>query len=122
MATREQIDRAALRDRRPVGQMIDDRSTPYLYGATTPVEQAELDRAARLVARMAPDITEPLGLAPPPVPATAAEIIGHDVLEMLQRMLWDEGEAAARQWLAGLPDTRVEAARRELARRRTGTR
>jgi hypothetical protein len=122
MATREQIDRAARADRRPVGQMIDDRSTPYLYGATTPVEQAELDRATRLAARMAPDITEPLGLAPPPVPATAAEIIGHDVLEMLQRMLWDEGEAAARQWLAGIDPDTLRLAKAELARRRPGAR
>ncbi|MBX6387294.1 MAG: hypothetical protein IRZ07_30680 [Microbispora sp.] len=70
MATREQIERAARADRRPVGQMIDDHSTPYLYGATTPVEQAELDRAARLVARQAPDLLDMLGLPDPDRNAT----------------------------------------------------
>lgn len=118
MATADQIARAARRETRPINTAIDPRADHYLLGATAPVEQPELDRAARLAWRQAPHVAEVLDLAPPPVPVTAAEIVGHDVVEVLLRTLRHDGENAARQWLATLDEHALRLAKQELARRR----
>ncbi|HEX6939370.1 MAG TPA: hypothetical protein VF158_08155, partial [Longimicrobiales bacterium] len=118
MATREWIEDAALKERRPVGRGTENSSIHLLDGALV-VDQVEQARAARYLQRQSlppiPDPTDPdkvvhvreiLGLPEVPVPASADAIIGHDVIEVLLRTLRRDGEAAARQWLAGLdPDT-----------------
>ncbi|MBX6387138.1 MAG: hypothetical protein IRZ07_29860 [Microbispora sp.] len=119
MALESQIDRAALVEKRPIGQIID-RAAVHILGGATARDPAEEARAARLLWRAAPDqdLADMLDLTPPPLPATAADIVGHDVLEVLLREL-RHGEAAARAFAADLPKERAKAAKRELARRRS---
>lgn len=132
MATREWIESAALKEKRPVGHYIERMSHHLLDGALT-VDQVEQARAARYLQRQSlppiPDPTDPdkvvhvreiLGLPEVPVPTSADAIIGHDVIEVLLRTLRRDGEAAARQWLAGLDADTLRLAKAELARRRQG--
>lgn len=113
MATREQIDRAARADRKPVGNRATDRLV-----TVHPSDPGEDARAARLVARQAPDLLDVLGLTAPARPRTVREQLGHGVLEDLHRALWERGDDAARAVAADLLPMEIDAARRELARRR----
>src|SRR5690606_4943561 len=103
MATREWIESAALKEKRPVGHNLERRSHHLRDGALT-VDQVEQARAARYLQRQGlppiPDPTDPdkvvhvreiLGLPEVPVPTSADAIIGHDVIEVLLRTLRRDG-------------------------------
>lgn len=118
MATNEWIESADRKESQPIGSFAESRADHFLHGATAPAEAIEVERAARLAWRQAPDIADAFGLPAPKRPTVPSQRIGSDVLDELQCALWERGEDAARAVAADLLAVEVDAARRELDRRR----
>ncbi|MBX6386533.1 MAG: hypothetical protein IRZ07_26755 [Microbispora sp.] len=118
MATAEWIESAARSEPKPLGDTLNRRADYYLAGATVPAEAIEVERAARLAWREAADVAAAFGLPTPGRPASSREAHGADLLDMLQRTIWRDGDDAARKVVADLTAEERQAARQELARRR----
>lgn len=117
MATSDQIDAAATASRTPSkGDGFIDRKAQHILGGAYTYEQAEHARAARYTNRLAPDLLDVLGLAPPPRPAGVIDRFGDDCLTDLLRAL-TAGEGDARTVLHGMNRAERDAARQALTAR-----
>lgn len=113
MAHESWIESATRIPKPPKGGFIDRRARHILAGAS---ESARHDpdteeRAARLLARTAPDCAEPLGLDALPGPDAAAPLIA---------LVAAGDRAAARGWIGDRTRAEISAVRAALAERRAG--
>lgn len=113
MATSRQIAAASARPSRSAAGHAIDRVGEF--GDVT-YEATEGRRAARCLARLAPDLADILGLELPAAPRSLAARLGTDILADLMRAM-AEGEDVAREYARELVPIEAEAARAALRAR-----
>lgn len=123
MALESEIASAARAGQRP-SMLGKERFTgaeilTHVSRSTPDVEAAELARATRYLARVAPDLAEAIGLEPPAREGSVIELLGRDVLEDLYRSL-KGGDDAARAHVKALAPIEAQAAREVLRVRGEG--